>query len=193
VSRSRNLNPSNALTLLRLVMVPLFCVLYLDGRWVAAFSVFAVAALSDFFDGWLARRFGWVTPLGVFIDPLADKALQLSAFTLLAWQGSLPVWVAVVAWSREIIVVSGFVLLALVAHIRSVRVSALGKVGTLAQMGALSLILAGPALGWPGPLLQSLRLGLAGAVLLHFLGGLEYALRGFQAYEAQQADGARKA
>jgi cardiolipin synthase len=178
-----NINPANALTLLRLVLVPVFAVAMLEGKAAPAFFVFAVAALSDLADGWMARRFGWITPLGVFIDPLADKALQLAAFSLLARQDVLPIWVAVIAWSRELIVVTGFVLLALVASKRTVRSSWLGKTGTLAQMGSLSLVLAG--LAFPGPQGSGgwLRALLAGSVLLHFIGGLEYAWRGFQAYE----------
>jgi cardiolipin synthase len=183
--RARDLNPANAITLLRLVLVPVFAVALLEGKDVWAFVVFAVASLSDLLDGWLARRFGWVTPLGIFIDPLADKALQLVAFSLLARQDALPLWVAVVAWSRELIVVTGFVLLALVANIRNVKSSLLGKGGTLAQMSALSLLLASQA--WDGPpgTGPALRALLAGSVLLHFTGGLEYAWRGFQAYEAR--------
>ena len=186
--RPRALNPSNAITLLRLVLVPVFAVAQLEGRVLLAFVVFALASASDLLDGWLARRFGWVTPLGVFIDPMADKALQLTAFTLLGQAGVLPVWVVVLAWSRELIVVSGFVLLALVASRRSVRSSWLGKLGTLAQMSTLSLVLAQGALGWPEPLGQVLQALLAGSVLLHFVGGLDYAWRGFQAYEAQQKE-----
>lgn len=179
----RDLNPANALTLLRMILVPVYAVAQLEGRPLLAFVVFALASFSDLLDGWMARRFGWVTPLGVFIDPMADKALQLTAFTLLASQGGLAAWVAVVAWSREIIVVSGFVLLALVASRRKVRVSWLGKLGTLTQMSALSLLLAHGALGWPPAFLAPLQAYLAGAVLLHFTGGLDYAWRGFRAYE----------
>jgi CDP-diacylglycerol--glycerol-3-phosphate 3-phosphatidyltransferase len=185
--KPRNLNPANALTLLRLVLVPVFAVALISGKDAVAFALFAAASLSDLVDGWLARRYGWVTPLGIFIDPLADKALQLTAFSLLARQDALPLWVAVVAWSRELIVVTGFVLLALVAEIRNVKSSLLGKGGTLAQMSALSLLLASQAWAGPPGSGAALRALLAGSVLLHFTGGLEYAWRGFQAYEAREA------
>lgn len=187
-ARNASVNPANAVTLLRLALVPVYALLQLQPSPAWAFAVFAAAALSDLLDGWMARRFGWVTPLGVFIDPLADKALQLTAFTLLGVAHQLPIWAVVLAWSRELIVVTGFVLLALVADRRSVHSSWLGKAGTLAQMGSLSLVLglgAVPGLSsWALPL-QAL---LAGSVILHFVGGLDYAWRGFQAYEAGSRD-----
>lgn len=186
MTRSRNINPSNAVTLLRLVLVPFYAVAQLEGRPLLAFTLFALASFSDLVDGWMARRFGWITPLGVFIDPMADKALQLTAFTLLVRAEVLPVWVGVISWSRELIVVSGFVLLALVARKRTVRSSWLGKLGTLAQMSSLSLLLAHGALGWPPALERPLQALLAGSVLLHFTGGLDYAWRGFQAYDRQE-------
>lgn len=188
MSARRELNPANAVTLLRLVLVPFFAVAQLEGRYGIGFILFALAALSDLLDGWMARRFGWVTRLGIFIDPLADKALQLTAFTLLGLDHRLPIWVVVIAWSRELIVVSGFVLLALVSSQRSVRSSWLGKTGTLAQMTALSLLLAQGTLPALDGLSLSLQALLAGSVLLHFVGGLDYAWRGFQTYEAGSRD-----
>jgi cardiolipin synthase len=192
-ARSASVNPANALTLLRLALVPVYALLQLQASPAWAFAVFAAAALSDLLDGWLARRFGWVTPLGVFIDPVADKALQLTAFTLLGWNGRLPVWVVVLAWSRELLVVSGFVLLALVAHIRTVKATWLGKTGTFAQMGFLTALLGAQAVGAPVGVLVLLSLALGAAVLLHLAGGLDYAWRGFQAYEALNRDTERKA
>ena len=183
------LNPANLLTLLRLVLVPVFALYLLEGRWTPAFAVFVVAALTDFLDGWVARRFGWVTALGIFIDPMADKALQLTAFTLLAVRGVCPDWVVVLAWSRELLVVSGFTLLALVAHIRKVKPTLLGKAGTFFQMCALGLLLAARAFLWHPVLEPVAVLILGAAVLLNFVAGLEYALKGFQAYEAGNPGG----
>lgn len=171
-------NPANLLTLLRLVLVPVFAVQALEGRWGWAFAAFATASATDFLDGWLARAHGWVTPLGVFVDPLADKALQLAAFTLLACKGLCPAWVAVLAWARESIVVAGFALVALVADIPVVRASFLGKLGTFCQMGALSLLLGLHAFGRAPAAEPRADLLLAGAVLLNFAAGMDYAVRG---------------
>lgn len=182
--RPSDLNPANLLTLLRLVLVPVFAVFLLEGRWTPAFFAFGVAALTDWLDGWLARRYGWLTALGVFIDPLADKALQLTAFTLLAWRDHCPDWMAVLAWARELLVVAGFTLLALVAQLRTVKASWLGKSGTLAQMASLALLLGLRAFGRPEIYESRVMLVLAVAVLLNFASGLEYAVKGFKAYDA---------
>jgi cardiolipin synthase len=176
-------NPANLLTLLRLVLVPVFAVYLLESRWPLVFAVFALAAVTDYLDGWVARRFGWVTALGIFIDPMADKALQLTAFTLLAMRNICPDWVAILAWSREIIVVSGFMLLALVMHSSHVRVTRLGKAGTFSQMAALGLLLAARAF-WRNPVVEPVAvLALSLAVLLNFVAGLEYVLRALKTHE----------
>ena len=183
------LNPANLLTLLRLVLVPVFAVYLMEGRWPQAFAVFTFAALTDFLDGWVARRFGWVTALGVFIDPMADKALQLTAFTLLALRDICPAWVAVLAWARELLVVSGFTLLALLVHSRKVSATGLGKAGTFFQMAALGLLLAARAF-WRDPVVEPVAvITLSMAVLLNFVAGLEYVLRGLKAYDRGATSG----
>lgn len=191
-TKPSDLNPANLLTLLRLVLVPVFAVCLLEGRWLPAFVAFGVASLTDWLDGWLARRYGWVTALGVFIDPLADKALQLTAFTLLAAKDHCPDWMAVLAWSRELLVVAGFALLALVAQLRAVKPSWLGKSGTMAQMCGLAMLLGLRAFGRAEIYESQVLLVLSAAVWLNFASGLEYAVKGFKAYEALQPRSKRR-
>ena len=92
-------NLPNALTVLRLILVPVFVVLGLQSKsWTAlwaAFVVFAVAAITDRFDGELARSWGQITDFGRIADPIADKALTLCGFGLLSYQGFLPWWVTI--------------------------------------------------------------------------------------------------
>jgi CDP-diacylglycerol--glycerol-3-phosphate 3-phosphatidyltransferase len=179
-------NPANLLTMLRIVLVPVFASLMLYHQPGWALLVYGLAAITDLVDGWLARRHGWVTALGIFIDPLADKLLQLTAVTLLAVQGHAAPWVAVLAWAREVVVVSGFAVLAMLGVSRQVRSSWWGKASTLIQMFALAFCLAVPAWGL-GPPWTGLIAGVLGlAALLNFLSGMEYAWRGFQAFETAQ-------
>jgi CDP-diacylglycerol---glycerol-3-phosphate 3-phosphatidyltransferase len=102
-----NWNIANALTVSRLVLVPVFGWLLLaddgdsDRLRVAAFTVFAVAAATDRFDGDLARRRGTVTDFGKLVDPIADKALTGMAFIGLSILGELPWWVTIVVLVRE--------------------------------------------------------------------------------------------
>lgn len=100
-------NLPNAITLSRLVLTGVFVAgtsfASPAGHWVALVS-FVIAAISDFLDGYLARKLGLVTPMGKLLDPLADKVLVCSAFVYLSAGGFCPVWVTVVILAREFLV-----------------------------------------------------------------------------------------
>lgn len=101
------MNLPNAITLSRLVLTGIFVAgASFDspiGHWIALVS-FVIAAISDFLDGYLARRMGLVTPIGKLMDPLADKVLVCSAFVYLSAEGFCPVWVTVLILAREFLV-----------------------------------------------------------------------------------------
>ena len=101
------MNLPNAITVSRLVLTGVFVAgAALDrpaGHWLALVT-FVIAAISDFLDGWLARRMGLVTPMGKLLDPLADKVLVCSAFVYLSAEGFCPVWVTVLIIAREFLV-----------------------------------------------------------------------------------------
>ena len=136
-------NLPNVLTVLRLVLVPVFVVLGLQSAsWTAlwaAFVVFAVAAITDRFDGKLARSWGQITDFGRIADPIADKALTLCGFALLSYQGYLPWWVTILIAVREL----GITAMRAFFLRRGVVVSAnqAGKLKTFMQMVALGALL----------------------------------------------------
>ena len=135
-------NLPNALTVLRLVFVPVFIVLGLQQSWSAlwaAFVVFAVAAITDRFDGELARSWGQITDFGRIADPIADKALTLCGFGLLSYQGYLPWWLTILIAVREL----GITAMRAFFLRRGVVVSAnqAGKLKTFMQMVALGTLL----------------------------------------------------
>ena len=179
-------NPANILSLMRIVLVPVFVVVYRDGRDLLAFAIFVGASLTDFADGFLARRYAWQTRLGEFIDPLGDKLLTLSAFVLLYLDHRVPFWVVVLGFAREFMVVTGFVLMAVVAGMTSLKVSLLGKLGTLMQMFALGFYLAQGWLEWSPGISQMLLWWVKISVALNFVGGLDYALRGIHDFEKRR-------
>ena len=135
-------NLPNALTVVRLVLVPVFIVLGLQQSWSAlwaAFVVFAVAAITDRFDGELARSWGQITDFGRIADPIADKALTLCGFGLLSYQGFLPWWLTILIAVREL----GITAMRTFFLRRGVVVSAnqAGKLKTFMQMVALGMLL----------------------------------------------------
>lgn len=101
------MNLPNAVTLSRLVLTAVFIVgTTFDstlGHWIALVS-FVIAAISDFVDGWLARKLGLVTPMGKLLDPVADKVLVGSAYVYLSACGLCPVWITVMILAREFLV-----------------------------------------------------------------------------------------
>lgn len=101
------MNLPNAITFSRLILTAVFiagtAMESAVGHWIALVS-FVVAAISDFVDGWLARKLGLVTPMGKLMDPLADKVLVSAAFVYLSTQGMAPVWVTVLIIGREFMV-----------------------------------------------------------------------------------------
>src|SRR2546428_10246422 len=100
-----NINLPNALTLLRIFLVPFLVVVLLtkfEGREIVALAIFLLATATDFLDGWLARRRGEITTLGTLLDPIADKLLLSAAFISLVEVGPVPAWVGVVVGGREV-------------------------------------------------------------------------------------------
>ncbi|GAV31322.1 phosphatidylglycerophosphate synthase [Coriobacteriaceae bacterium EMTCatB1] len=130
---------ANRVTLVRIVLIPIFLAILLArlpvwGPWLAA-AVFALLAGTDAVDGYLARSRNEVTTFGKFIDPIADKLLVTAALVALVELGRLPSWIAVLIISREL-VVSGLRLVA-VAEGRVIAASVYGKVKTVLQTIAI--------------------------------------------------------
>ncbi len=136
--RSGLLNLPNLLTLGRIAAVPLIVILLLSpsreaGFWAAA--VFSLAAITDWLDGWLARRWQVVTVLGKFLDPLADKLIVMAALIMLIPHERVPAWAVFVILAREMVVTG----LRSIASSEGIVIAAsdLGKFKTIFQMVAI--------------------------------------------------------
>ena len=182
-------NLPNVLTVLRLILVPVFVILGLQSTsWTAlwaAFVVFAIAAITDRFDGELARSWGQITDFGRIADPIADKALTLCGFGLLSYQGFLPWWVTILIAVREL----GITAMRAFFLRRGVVVSAnqAGKLKTFMQIVALGVLLIpwahfkdlSDANEWWVVLVIQLGMALAGVALaLTLYSGFMYVLEG---------------
>ncbi len=101
------MNIPNAITLARVLLVPVFILFLIRGNYPAALWTFLAAGVSDALDGFIAKRFGLCTRLGAVLDPLADKLLLISSVVVLARAGSLPVWLALTIVGRDVVIVGG--------------------------------------------------------------------------------------
>ncbi len=171
--RARIANLANVLTGLRLALVPVFLLALFAGDGhqivgrVVAFVIFAVACITDRFDGLLARNYGMATEFGAFVDPIADKTLIGSALIALSMLGDLPWWVAVVIMTREI----GVTLLRLAVIRRGVIPASWGgKLKTVVQAVAIGLFV----LPLAGPFRVVAAVTMAAAIVLTVVTGIDY-------------------
>lgn len=136
------LNLPNFLTLLRIVAIPVFLILLVDGRYPEALVVFVAAGVTDALDGAIARLTDTRTTLGAYMDPAADKLLLLSAFISLSFMNEVPRWLTVIVLSRDVVVVLGyFLLFAMTQETMDIRPSASGKLATFLQLAAVTVVL----------------------------------------------------
>lgn len=144
------MNIPNLLTVLRVLLIPVFILLFylpFDWSYWAASGIFALAAVTDWFDGYLARRLEQSTPFGAFLDPVADKLMVAVALVLLVEEHA-NIWLtlpAAIIIGREIVVSALREWMAELGERAQVAVSRWGKWKTAAQMGALVILLANPA------------------------------------------------
>jgi cardiolipin synthase len=139
------LTVANLLTLLRLLLIPVFALLTVEERLAMAVVVFVTAALTDMLDGLMARRLHQSTSLGRILDPVADKVLLVTAFVILALPGHsfrpIPLWVTVMVISRDVFIVLGAAAIFLTTNFRGFRPSLPGKVSTCIQFLTVTAVL----------------------------------------------------
>jgi CDP-diacylglycerol--glycerol-3-phosphate 3-phosphatidyltransferase/cardiolipin synthase len=165
------INIPTTLTWLRILLIPVFVgVYYLPDAWLApagknwlAMGIFAVAAITDWLDGWLARRLGLTSAFGAFLDPVADKLMVAAALILLVALGRADAYLAIIIIGREIAISALREWMAELGAGKSVAVAFAGKLKTVAQMTAIiALLLYEPLIpGVSTPLLGTIALWIA--------------------------------
>jgi cardiolipin synthase len=137
----------NWLTILRIVLIPVFVSLLVYRRPGIALSVFCLASLTDLLDGYVARRRGSQSRLGAFLDPMADKALLTASYVTLTYLHAIPFWITAVVISRDAILVLGAALI----HITGGRIypspTLAGKLSTFFQIMTVLLAMLVPYIG----------------------------------------------
>jgi cardiolipin synthase (CMP-forming) len=200
----------NKITIGRICLIPVFVLLALaygrsvsSGapqewiRWMAV-AVFAIAALSDGVDGYIARKYNQISPLGVVLDPIADKGLLFAGIITLSmskWDYELPLWFPILVISRDAIVMGGAVALQRALGGLRIKTTLTGKIATASQMVAVSAVMLWPHAPWKfsflGWNIRALDIPVAIAGFFTLISGLGYVRRSLQELHSQ-AHGAAK-
>ncbi len=155
---------ATVLTMMRIVLVPIFGVLWAGHNYRAAFALFVAAAATDLADGFVARYFHQKSDLGALLDPAADKLMLLVSYLVAAATGAVPVWLAALVIGRDMVMIfgAGIYKLALPGRYdpEHWRPSRIGKYATFSHTFVIAFVLAARAFQWTalGPWLQSVML-----------------------------------
>jgi cardiolipin synthase len=160
------INIPNFITLARIISVPVIFWALVSGQGRTAFFVFVAAGISDGIDGFLAKRCGWRTELGAYLDPLADKLLIVSIFIALGVRNELPLWLVIAVVSRDILIVAAVLLAWLLDQPIRIKPLAMSKANTLAQIVLAAVVLADGAFGLGLMLMRLALVWLTGALTL---------------------------
>ena len=156
----------NLITLGRIILVPIVVWAIMSEEMRLAFFLFLAAGISDAVDGFLAKRFHMASELGAYLDPLADKALIVSIYVALGIAGALPISLVILVVSRDIMIISGFMLSWLVGRPMPVRPLPVSKANTVAQILLATLVLAEHSFGFDGMLASKIVIGLVAILTL---------------------------
>ncbi len=131
----------NMITILRVLLVPIFIIYMLQDRGLASLIIFLAAGVSDALDGLVARIFHQKSNLGAYLDPLADKLLLITAYLTLAIYKMVPPWLTVLIISRDVIILLGVLILYMANFPVKIRPAFLSKVTTCLQVSAVLVVL----------------------------------------------------
>lgn len=131
---------------MRFLLVPVVVYALLVGEWGWAFAGFLIAGISDGVDGFIARHFNQRSKLGAYLDPVADKVLLVSVFIVLGYLGSLPLWLVILAVSRDALIVSAVLLSTIMGHPVEMKPLMVSKANTAMQIVLVVFILSERAL-----------------------------------------------
>jgi cardiolipin synthase len=139
----------NLICLARIALVWPIVAAVQGGEYELAVVLFVLAAVSDGLDGYLAKRFGWTSELGKFIDPLADKLLLVAMFVTTSWLGLVPWWLAAAAIGRDVMIGLGALIFRLWFGPLRGRPTVVSKINTLLQLGYLLGVMMHAAFSFP--------------------------------------------
>ena len=170
------MNIPNLLTILRILLVPVFVIYVIHNNFWMALVIFILAGITDGLDGLIARLLNQKTVIGAYLDPIADKMLLISAYISLTIKDILPGWLTVVIVSRDIIIFSGIAVMSLMGKGPDIRPSVLSKITTVFQI--LTIIITLYSLKQYPTLLHGFIITTSAFTIVS---GLQYMYRGIKA------------
>ena len=142
-------NIPNLITLARIFAVPVLVWLIIHGEYAAAFWVFVLAGISDALDGFIAKKYGFVTKLGTYLDPVADKALLVSAYITLGQAEHIQAWLVILVVFRDVLIIGGTVLFHTLDRPVEMRPFIISKLNTFMQIFLIVVLLGNLGGGFP--------------------------------------------
>jgi len=139
----------NLICLIRLALIWPVAAALAVGNYGLALGLFVIAAVSDGLDGYLAKRFGWISELGKFLDPMADKLLLMTVFIEAAWLDLVPWWITAAAVARDVLIGLGALVFRMWFGPLHGRPTLISKVNTAAQLLYLTGVMFSAAVGFP--------------------------------------------
>ncbi len=170
-------NLPNILTLSRILLLPFFAVTIIYKEYKIALLVFILAAVTDLLDGYIARITNQVTYFGLILDPVADKFFLITSFVLMSAYGFIPEWLTIIVISKDVIVLTGSLIVYLVTSRLKIEPSFMGKITSASQFALVGLILLALNTGGASHLHVSLFIWVAAVTVIS---GLHYVYKGFK-------------
>jgi len=177
-------NLPNILTLARILLLPFFAVTIIYKEFKIALIVFILASVTDLLDGLIARIKKQVTYFGSILDPIADKFFLITSFLLMSYYGLMPKWLTIIVISKDVIVLTGSIILYFVTHSLKIEPSFMGKVTSASQFVLIGLILLSLNIGETTHMHISLFILVA---VLTVIAGLHYIYKGLKIANAETA------
>ncbi len=183
------INIPNILTVLRILVTPLFVILLIRDMHGYALLVFVLAGVSDGLDGLIARMYNQRSDLGAILDPIADKLLLSAAYICLGILRDIPGWLAVVVISRDVTIVTGIAVLAFTNIPFDIRPSLISKWTTVSQILTVAVTLLDLRFGKAGAVLPALYWM---TVIVTVISGLHYTYIGLHILQTGMGDDSKK-
>jgi len=185
------MNIPNFLSLMRIILVPVFVICLIQKQYDKALIIFALAGLTDALDGMLARLLKCQTKLGAFLDPIADKLLLVTSFVSLALFGLIPGWLAVIVISRDFIILMGLAIMTMMSIPYEIKPAIVGKMTTALQVATIFFTLLYKSFTHDFSYLWIVCFFWATA-LFTIISGLTYIFRGIKIVNQSEPNGVKK-